>query len=360
MNSTQNEDINLIRCISNYLVILLHAEAVAQYCNEGTLEFRFWHFICEDLCQSALPALFFISGFLLFKNYNITIFGNKLKRRCKRLLIPYLSWNMFFCMFYIIGALLIPRLAIRVDAFQLNSFSGAIDKIISVNIPPIDGPLWFIRTLFLYTLISPLLYYFITRNKYLGFIVILIYFTCAYHFGFITKIGMSYPCYALLSFYLGGIVSNRKSIDLIKLFSSPAFLILSLIGLGIIAYAGTQGSIWGSRDVALLTEVGKFCVLPLLFNILFWLKTKNKINIVTLSKNKQYKVLKNMSFFAYASHFLFCSMLVHTVAPSIHMQFFGKETLLILLYCGGGTLIIYIIYKIICRFKFSKIFTGTL
>lgn len=358
MKSVQNEEINLIRCISNYLIILLHAEAVAQYCNSETIEYKFWHFICENLCSAALPALFFISGFLLFRNYNFATVEVKFKRRCKRLLIPYLSWNVVFCLFYLVGAILIPRLAMRVDAFQLNSFSGVLDKIISINTPPIDGPLWFIRTLIIYTLISPLLYYIITKHKSLGFILILAYVVVAYYFGFITKIGMSYPCYAILAFYIGGVLACRNHLNIVSRFSSPIFSIISVIGLCLLAYAGTQGSIWGSRYVALMTEIGKFCLLPLLFNLLLWFKKTHNISI--LYNSKYYQSLKNMSFFAYAGHFLFCSLLVHSIAPLIKTQFFGKETILILLYFFGGIFIIYVIYRVIARFKFSKIFTGTL
>lgn len=136
----RNERLDIVRCIANYMIILLHASAVSQYCVTKGVEFEFWRFVCGPLCSSALPALFLISGYLLFCNFSLDSWLQKLKNRVKRLLVPYLAWNFLFVVFYIIAANFSPRLSARVDAFGLETIAGALSKIISLNAPPLMVP----------------------------------------------------------------------------------------------------------------------------------------------------------------------------------------------------------------------------
>jgi fucose 4-O-acetylase-like acetyltransferase len=120
------------------------------------------------LAYAAVPCFFVISGFLLF--YNVTVYDKnvyleKLKKRCKSLLVPYLIWCLIYLLIYwIIGQQNIILSEVP-DLFNNSlSLSGLI---VNIFIKPLDGPLWFIRNLFVMVVLSPFLYAIIKRTKYL-------------------------------------------------------------------------------------------------------------------------------------------------------------------------------------------------
>ena len=78
------------------MTVLLHADAVFQYCNPHCLEYKSWITVCWGIVQ-----------------------------------------------------------------FGLESWQGCIEKIFSFTIVPIDGPLWFLRTLMFFAILSPLLWLFL-------------------------------------------------------------------------------------------------------------------------------------------------------------------------------------------------------
>lgn len=116
----------------------------------------------------AVPVFFIISGFLLFYNvekYNASVYRNKMKKRVKSLLVPYLSWNtIYLALFYLIGHDNISLTSVP-DMFADDVSLGRFLYIAYVR-PPVDGPLWFIRNLFCMTLAAPIFYYIIRRTKF--------------------------------------------------------------------------------------------------------------------------------------------------------------------------------------------------
>lgn len=116
----------------------------------------------------AVPCFFIISGFLLFYNvdkYDVEIYRKKVISRIFTLLIPYIAWNtIYLILFYFIGH----------DRMQLstvpNIFSSDVSLVKFLYVayvrPPVDGPLWFIRNLFVMVLASPFFYWIIKRTKF--------------------------------------------------------------------------------------------------------------------------------------------------------------------------------------------------
>ena len=354
MNQRYNE-IDFCRCLANYMIIVLHANAVSQYCIKETLESSIWSFIYSDVCSSALPVLFMISGFLLFKNYSLNSYGNKIKRRIGRLVIPYIAWNILFILIYIIGSLSVPRLAMRVEGFQLFSVSGICDKLLSLINPPIDGPLWFIRTLFIYSIISPILVIFL-RNIYLRILLITIIFCVGLYLatiGLSPKLSLSYPVYSLLMFFIGGIISTTSSTPA-NLFKGKKILIIGLLGIMVVSVL---------NRIYTLPIVKEACeILLYLLKTIIFFSLISFLNISLIPKNTLYLKLKEMSFFAYAGHFLFCSILLHLIAPFLASMTYGKQTVLTLIFCFGGVGIMWIIFftcKKVCP-NILKIFDGNL
>lgn len=120
------------------------------------------------LAYAAVPCFFVISGFLLFYNvvgYDRKIYLGKLKKRCKSLLIPYISWCVIYLFLYwVVGQknIILSEIPNLFD----NSLSP-LSFIVTVFVKPLDGPLWFIRNLFAMVVLSPILYYIINRTKFL-------------------------------------------------------------------------------------------------------------------------------------------------------------------------------------------------
>lgn len=358
--NNRNIELDIVRCVGNYLIVLMHAGAALQYCKVGGLEVDFWTFICGCTTQMALPALFLISGFLLFKNYSISCYSNKLKRRVRRLLVPYVIWNVTFVVFYLLCGKFIPRLSIRVASFGLDSFSGAFSKILDLTVHPIDGPLWFLRTLFVLSIVSPLFYLLVKSSKkyirYFGFMIVAVLYIVCYFLEITDKLLMTYPLYSIALFYLGGLLATSgKNMDSLR-FKSAYWLIPYCVGLfmiiAIVFNPGSEHTVLG----ATMNDIGKLMLTPGLFYMV------SKLNQSKLSNSKFFSFTKDMSFFAYAGHFLFCSMIMHTLASQLGRIENGKATILILAFCLIGVPVMAIIYKFGKRFapKVMKLYDGTL
>lgn len=121
----------------------------------------------------AVPCFFFISGYLFFRNVeslSVKLYCDKLRRRVRTLLQPYLLWNILILALYAIGQM----------AF-LSLFSGANTKIADYSVAewaqafwcvegtqsPINPPLWYIRDLMVMVVLSPILYC-LMKNRVVG------------------------------------------------------------------------------------------------------------------------------------------------------------------------------------------------
>ena len=92
--------------------------------------------VSQTLVKVAMPTFFIISGYLFFANnekFNKEIYWQKIWRRVKTLLIPYIIWNMI--------------MAIKLKIFNLSIF-----------VEPANMPLWFLRDLIIVSLLTPILY----------------------------------------------------------------------------------------------------------------------------------------------------------------------------------------------------------
>ena len=151
------------------------------------------------------PAFFFISGYLFFIGGGITLetYWNKIRKRIKTLLIPYLSWNILTL---IVGAIihyaghrevmdylsLNANLHIFWDAIKTNVINSGPLHLCYEAFTPINGPLWFIRDLMVASLLSPLVYFVIKYTK--GYIIL-----------FFTLVFCANLCYPILGIGTGSI-----------------------------------------------------------------------------------------------------------------------------------------------------------
>ena len=150
------------------LVVILHANPLTKpieqigiidlVTNYPAFSALTW-FFSRFLAYLAVPSFFVISGFLLFYNvghFNRSVYQNKMRRRIMSLVIPYITWNFIYFIFFWFTS---PEYIPLYEPFDFHHESSPIKFFYELFVRPIDGPLWFIRNLFVMTLISPVFYW---------------------------------------------------------------------------------------------------------------------------------------------------------------------------------------------------------
>lgn len=355
----KDQSLDVVRCLMNYMIVLLHAWAAFQYVPWGCGEFVVWSVVCNHLMWMAVPTFFLISGYLLFQKFSLASWPNKMMRRVKRLVVPYLAWNVFFVVFYLGLAHFVPRLGARVAAFGLDTFSGAFSKVVSLTIAPIDGPLWFVRVLFLMALISPILWGLMRFGR--GVLLLgaaLVWCVAESLLGLREVLSLTLPAYAIVCFTCGGLLAKNGK-DLVGCFRSWGWLVVGLaaclvrVAIALPRLCADQAQTTGEGlALSLLAALEA----PALISMV------SRLPIKRITANRTYGFLKEMSFFAYAGHFLFCSMCLHVAAPLLSGVRFGKMTLLVLIFVGFGLLLMaafFCLGRKVCP-RVLKVFDGTL
>jgi fucose 4-O-acetylase-like acetyltransferase len=142
----------------------------------------------QTLVKVAMPTFFVMSGYLFFANvekFNKEIYQQKLWRRIKTLLIPYIIWNLL--------------MAAKLKVFSLSIFWT-----------PANMPLWFLRDLMIVSLLTPIIYIGVRKLGYWLFVLLLpIYLTG------IWAIQPGLNPYAICFFTFGAYLSIQK-INLIE------------------------------------------------------------------------------------------------------------------------------------------------
>lgn len=159
----------LLNVFLTILIVILHAVPLLRFGIDVDITYPFIYSI-YIFCQIAIPLFFFISAYLFYntcESYKSVL--DKIKRRYHSLLVPYILWNCIFTSIYFILACL-PFFYSNVSAG--DSYYTWKDFIIGV----LDSrftPLWFVKNLIFYTLLSPVIF-FLLRNKFLFLIVFVI------------------------------------------------------------------------------------------------------------------------------------------------------------------------------------------
>lgn len=145
-----------------------------------------WYFyivrlFSEVLARICVPLFFVISGFLFFnrKEFNSSIYKQKLKTRFTTLFVPFILWNIIAILWKLKYLLPVISSYYRplefhfsferlIYTFFCNSDSNGIivgtpTAETTYGIYPIDLPLWYIRELMIMVIVSPVIYYIIKK-----------------------------------------------------------------------------------------------------------------------------------------------------------------------------------------------------
>ena len=179
----QSRTIDWLRFPMAVAVVMLHYSTTLMLDATGPLK---WLCIIfqEGICRLAVPCFFFISGYLFFnqlQTWDWAVWKRKIRSRAKTLLLPYLLWNViaFFACWLLARAQGDPvglqEQFARNGGFRIFwGVGGGIP--LGVRAVPIDGPLWFIRDLIVFTLLTPLIYQILKWTRLWGVLVLAVFF----------------------------------------------------------------------------------------------------------------------------------------------------------------------------------------
>lgn len=199
--------VTIVSFILSVFVIYIHAKNLAYYDfgdAHSTLIYVLNQIMSETFGRIAVPFFFLQSGYWMFR-YDIFetksgILKRKLKKKAISLGIPYLLWNIWGLLFFIIVTH-IPGMPFRIYNGQIVSIT--LDNVLNgVFLHKFYFPFWFMQDLIVLTAFSPILVV-LLRKRYTAYVTIIILFILA-------MLGINTPlCQtnSILLFTLGGALS---------------------------------------------------------------------------------------------------------------------------------------------------------
>lgn len=146
-----NEFIRVLRPLLILLICAVHIPFIAGYTANVTAldapQMLLSVYIKDVLARSAVPLLSVISGYLAFFSYKKYGYRKFLTKKVKMVLVPFVVTNVatliFFKLAQGISATPIPALQ------GIEGLASILQGVLGINRMPINGPLYFLRDLFL-------------------------------------------------------------------------------------------------------------------------------------------------------------------------------------------------------------------
>ena len=143
--------------VSACMIVYLHTGQVGPYDSAWV---RLLHEVLNALCRVAIPWFFFAAGFFLARHIGEDGWWKReVLKRIRTLLIPFWFWGAVIWSVHILVAFLIKRIGVvyhGTDAMEWLSWGGIV--CVAGLDPHGNVPtMWFIRTLFLFVCLSPLI-----------------------------------------------------------------------------------------------------------------------------------------------------------------------------------------------------------
>ena len=122
------------------------------------------HFIGDVLGPVAVPGFFMMSAYLFYRNVSWSSLPDKMLRRVKSVLIPYIIWNFLYYMGYVCLRR-IPALTAIVGEGEIPfSMPVLADAIINFTYNPV---FWYLYQLIILIALAPVIYL-VLRDRRLG------------------------------------------------------------------------------------------------------------------------------------------------------------------------------------------------
>ena len=148
----RNQTVDVMKGLSTILVMYIHSHNIVGYAgvdnNNAIIQ------LIAYLTYAAVPTFFLISAYLMSKSAKS--YAENVRRKAKTLLLPYIIWISLYIVAEAIGNRFLP-----IAFSDVTKWNGTDWMMNLIGIPfadgPIYGPLWFVRDLFLLSLIAPIL-----------------------------------------------------------------------------------------------------------------------------------------------------------------------------------------------------------
>lgn len=159
---------------------------------QGSVPWWLYRLVCFGVCNIAVPFFFIASGYFLAKHFDESGWWKReVAKRIRSLLIPMFLWWGILILWAMPFSIAANKLAGR---SLLDSVPLADGKI------PGIGVLWYLRTLFVFVLVSPLIAFFI---RHFGKIWLLVSFVGCLAFNLLRVDSILYDYASSLTFCLG-------------------------------------------------------------------------------------------------------------------------------------------------------------
>lgn len=187
---------------------------------------RIESFFSHGLFMAAVPIFFFVSGFLFFKNVeNIQSVFRKMGRRIRSVIVPFLSWSMFYYVFYAVASRTFSGISTTGDISVVGIIKGVL-------LYEYVFPMWFMFQLVAFVTLAPFVFVVLKKQwtSILVFLTVTVLGLCdidfSYSFGNLDRILFA-PNY--FTYYFCGCWAASRKMKLVTDLSKKSVCILSLI-----------------------------------------------------------------------------------------------------------------------------------
>lgn len=158
MNAYLSRKLKVISFILIVMVVFLHAHNISMRGDE--LNYYVQNLISNGFTKISVALFFVISGYLFFFNLvdpKSKDFRRKIQSRVRSILVPYLLWSIWGMIFFAI----LQNIPFSKGFFSLGLLQNksSADLLHILFIKPLPYQLWFLRHLFVFVLLSPLIYF---------------------------------------------------------------------------------------------------------------------------------------------------------------------------------------------------------
>ncbi|MGN8786161.1 acyltransferase family protein [Blautia sp. HCP3S3_D9] len=158
---------NITEILAIFVVIIHSYCATALFIGEESYRVSFiFQQTLKILADCAVPLFFMISSYLMFVDYRLDKYKQLLKKRFRTVLIPYILWALIGFGIYAV----LSRIKVTNETVEI-SFVTLIQSIITAKYNP---PIWFLRTLYQYVILSPIIFIIIKKMKQKSILICLV------------------------------------------------------------------------------------------------------------------------------------------------------------------------------------------
>ena len=201
-----------MRFISALLIVALHTIPVPLTSKENFIIDLFFH--QSGFLSVTVPLFFCISGYLLVGHIDKPCWWHEsVTKRIKTILIPFFAWTFLFVAvkFLFLALAYIMNVSLVTPPPCPNGFGWLVMELLGLDVFHQTGIVWYLRTLFLYVIVSPLFVFLAKKNYWLsGVVMIIMLYLSRYSSNSVTQINLldgflSHTLYleGLLAFYIG-------------------------------------------------------------------------------------------------------------------------------------------------------------